>query len=313
QMSNATQISTAQPHSALYLTDLRNDVWHDDYLDLLARRLDLAQVRSLLDVGCGLGHWGRRWYSRLAPGASYTGVDLEPQWILGAREGFAQKFPEAAGRAQFMEGSATSLPFADGELDAVTCQTVLMHLNEPERAIAEMVRVVRPGGLIFCAEPNSFHNYFTWNDAFATRPAEEIACVAEFWARCLRGRKAQGSGDETIGDRLPSLFTAAGLEDVQVRKSDCVLSFSPPYNPSASAWLHWAKEARTAGAGQWDEKKMRSRVLTGGGDSAFFDKAFATLHAWAEDDEARVRANTYSASLGLVLFLVSGRKPSLAP
>lgn len=300
--------STQQPHSALYLTDLRDSVWHDDQLDLLAQSLDLARVGSLLDVGCGLGHWGRRWFSRLAPEASYTGLDREKQWIQGSRERFTQMFPEAGGRARFIEGNATSLPFADGEFDAVTCQTVLMHIDKPERALAEMVRVIRPGGLIFCAEPNSFYNYFMWSDAFDTRPPEEIACVAEYWVRCLRGRKLLGSGDETIGVRLPSLFTLAGLEDVQVRKTDFVISLSAPYKESMVRWFQSANEMRAAGVGAWEEKKMRARVLAGGGDNAFFDKAFSILHAWAMDDEARFHAGTYSSNIGLMLYMVAGRK-----
>ena len=171
-----------QPHSALYLTDLRDSAWNDDYLDLAARRLDLAQVKSLIEVGCGLGHWAKRLYPRLAPNAAYTGIDLEPQWLRGAHERFVDSFPGAAELARFVQGSATAIPFGDGEFDAATCQTVLMHLRDPQRAINEMARVVKPGGLVFCAEPNGFYNYFAWTDAFATRPAEEIACAQEVYA-----------------------------------------------------------------------------------------------------------------------------------
>jgi SAM-dependent methyltransferase len=301
--------SAQQPHSSAYLNDLRNHWWNEDYLDLLAQRLELGKARSLLDVGCGLGHWARIWYPRLAAGASLWGVDLEPQWVKGASESFARDFPGSEDRVRFKEGSATALPFADGELDAVTCQTVLMHLGEPERAIAEMTRVVRPGGLVFCAEPNNFYNYLSWNDASATRPAEDIACVAEFWARQVRGKKAQGRGDDAIGDRLPSLFTAAGLVDVNVRQTDRTFSFTPPYGDFQRAFMKWMRETRAAGAGPWDEKKMRARVLASGGDDAFFDRAFAILHAWADDDDARFEAGTYSTNLGPSFFLVSGRKP----
>lgn len=304
-------MSNAQPHSAIYLSnDLRDQWWNADYLDLLAQRLEIAKVTRLLDVGCGMGHWARRWYPRLAPGASLVGVDLEPRWVDGARERFARELPEAAARAHFLQASATSLPFADGEFDAVTCQTVFIHLADPERALAEMVRVVRPGGLIFCAEPNNFFTYCGWNDAFATRPAEDIACVFTFWLYCVRGRKALGSGDETIGDQLPAMFARAGLVGVHVQQTDRPQSFVPPYGANERAFLQWMKETRAAGAGLWDEKKMRARVLAGGGDDAFFDKAFALLHAWTDDDEARAQASSYSRAGGMAFFLVSGRKPA---
>jgi SAM-dependent methyltransferase len=303
-------MSSAQPHSSAYLNDLRNQWWNEDYLDLVAQRLEIGKVQSLLDVGCGLGHWAQNWYPRLAPGASLWGVDLEPQWVKGASESFAQQFPGSEVRAQFKVGSATSLPFPDNELDAVTCQTVLMHLPEPERAIAEMVRVLRPGGLVFCAEPNNFYNYLSWNDASATRPVDEIACMAEFWTRQIRGKKAQGRGDDAIGDRLPSLLTAAGLVDVGAWQTDRALSFTPPYGDFQKSYMKWMKEIRAAGTGPWDEKKMRARVLASGGEDAFFDKAFAVLHAWADDDAARFEAGAYSSNVGPSFFLVSGKKPA---
>lgn len=302
-------MSSAEPHSSLYLNDLRDRWWNEDYLNLLASNLDLAHAQTLLDVGCGLGHWGRRWYPRLAPGASYSGIDRESRSVEGARKLFAEKFPEASGRARFIEGDAVALPFADGELDAVTCQTVFIHLAEPERSLAEMVRVLRPGGVVFCAEPNNYYNYIAWFNTTDTRPPEEIACLAEYWARCLRGRKALGAGDETIGARLSVLFADAGLVDINVRQTDRVLHFQPPYGDFERAYLRWLKELRATGAGPWEREKMRRRVRAGGGDDTLVDRAFAILHAWAADDEARVEAGTYSATAGMTHFLVSGRKP----
>jgi SAM-dependent methyltransferase len=304
-------MSSPTPHSSIYLTnDLRDRWWNADYLDLVAKRLELAQVTSLLDVGCGMGHWGRTWYPRLAPGASLVGIDLEPRWVQGSHERFAHVYPAATGRARFLQGSATALPFSDGEFDAVTCQTVLIHVADADRAIAEMIRVVRPGGLIFCAEPNNFYNYARWNDAFATRPAEEIGCLHTFWTYCLRGRKALGSGDETIGDQLPAIFSRAGLSAVRAQQTDCMLSFTPPYSEFEQSYLAWMKAIRAKGEAVWDEQKMRKRVLAGGGDDAFFDKAFALLRVWADDDEERIQAGQYSAGGSLAHYLVSGRKPA---
>lgn len=301
-------MTASAPHSSVYLNDLRDQWWNEDHLALLAQRLELSRVQSLLDVGCGLGHWGRRWFARLAPAATLHGVDREATWVRGAADCFAQRFPDAVGRATYVEGSAYELPFADNEFDAVTCQTVFIHLAHPERALAEMLRVVRPGGLVFCAEPNNYYNYLSVAERGALRPPEELACVAEYWARCLQGRKALGAGDETIGSRLPALFAATGLVDVCAAQTDRTVCIQPPYGDFDRAYLGWLRELRASGSGPWDPDKMRVRVRAGGGDDALVDRAFAILHRWAADDEARVDAGTYAATSAMAHFLVSGRK-----
>jgi SAM-dependent methyltransferase len=58
-------------------------------------------------------------------------------------------------------GTAYGLPFRDGSVDAVYCEAVLEHLELPEQAVAEMFRVLRPGGQVFAATPflQAFHGY----------------------------------------------------------------------------------------------------------------------------------------------------------
>lgn len=60
-----------------------------------------------------------------------------------------------------LAGTAYQLPFRDGSVDAVYCEAVLEHLELPEQAVAEMFRVLRPGGQVFAATPflQAFHGY----------------------------------------------------------------------------------------------------------------------------------------------------------
>jgi trans-aconitate methyltransferase len=71
----------AQPHSAEYLGEQRDFWWNPDFLRLMARRWRLSDVRAVLDVGCGLGHWGRLLASLLPARAAILGIDREPAWI----------------------------------------------------------------------------------------------------------------------------------------------------------------------------------------------------------------------------------------
>ncbi|GAB2517093.1 class I SAM-dependent methyltransferase [Nocardiopsis aegyptia] len=76
------------------------------------------------------------------PGTDLTGVDLSPGMLARARER-----AEAVGiDAAFVEGDAQDLPFADGEFDSVVCALALCTIPDQRAAVAEMWRVLRPGG-----------------------------------------------------------------------------------------------------------------------------------------------------------------------
>jgi SAM-dependent methyltransferase len=91
--------------------------------------------RRLLDVASGTGHLAKAAADR---GAIAEGVDIAPE--MAARAG--RLFPALT----FRVGSADALPYDDNSFDAVTCCFGLLHMERPERAIAEAFRVLRPGG-----------------------------------------------------------------------------------------------------------------------------------------------------------------------
>ncbi|MBC8106114.1 MAG: class I SAM-dependent methyltransferase [Anaerolineae bacterium] len=96
----------------------------------------------LLDVGCGAG-----WTSLLLSerGYSITGIDLNAA-------GFE---PAPRGRElQFVAGSAQAIPFVDGSFDVAASYAALEHMPDPQAALSEMLRVVRPGGAVIVVSPN---------------------------------------------------------------------------------------------------------------------------------------------------------------
>jgi ubiquinone/menaquinone biosynthesis C-methylase UbiE len=98
----------------------------------------------LLDVGCGPGAITIGLAEIVAPG-EVVGLDQRPEPLVAAREVAAQR---SVTNIQFEVGSAYDLPFPDGSFDAAFAHIVLMHLREPVRALAEMRRVLRPGGVV---------------------------------------------------------------------------------------------------------------------------------------------------------------------
>jgi len=101
--------------------------------------LDVATAR-LLDVGCSAGLIA----NELAQHAAFVaGVDIDAESLgFAAGEG---------GRAQFVQASGDRLPFADRAFDAVVCNHVYEHVGDPHALLAEIHRVLRPGGLCYFA------------------------------------------------------------------------------------------------------------------------------------------------------------------
>src|SRR5262249_45500161 len=124
-------------HSEHWLTDTRDNWWNDDYLELIVRRLDLANACTILDVGSGKGHWGQRLLPMMSTDAQLSGLDPDPAWNKAARERAADL--GLSERATYQQGRAESLPFDDASFDLVTCQTLLIHLADPAVAVSEMI------------------------------------------------------------------------------------------------------------------------------------------------------------------------------
>lgn len=97
--------------------------------------LGVAAGHALLDVACGPGYLAAEAARR---GAAVTGLDFSAAMVELAR----QRNPGL----RFQEGDAQALPYPDASFDAVTMNFGLLHLDQPERALAEAARVLKPGG-----------------------------------------------------------------------------------------------------------------------------------------------------------------------
>ena len=96
---------------------------------------------DILDIGCGTGEITSR-LARMFPAAKVTGVDIIEAHLDLART----RYPDLAERVTFRQADAFELPFADRSFDLTVCRHMLQAVPTPERVMAEMVRVTRPGG-----------------------------------------------------------------------------------------------------------------------------------------------------------------------
>lgn len=304
RMNKATR-----PHSSEYFGDERDFFWNPDFLDLVARRLNLRTIRRAADIGCGIGHWSGLLHPLLAPDAEIVGVDRE-QCHVAAYLDRLQSVAADPVRIKALKGDAVSLPLSDRTFDMATCQTLLLHLKSPEKALREMLRITRPGGLVLCAEPNNLIARLPLSGRIAEEPPERLIRVSEMMWRHALGRARLGKGAEFVGERLPGMFAQLGLQDVKVWLSDKALPNFPPYSSAgeiaeANAWDRW----RSEGIGPYDRDEMRVNVIAGGGSEAFFEAAWKDyLERDRETAEARA-AQRWHAAGGTLLYIVAGRTP----
>jgi len=126
-------------------------------------RLRLEPGRRLLDMGCG---GGRHAFAALKRGATVIALDYSEGELKEVRHTVAAmvdagEVPPATGWGA-VNGDALRLPFDDGSFDAVVGSEVLEHIGDDEGAIAELARVLRPGGRMAVTVPTRWPERICW-------------------------------------------------------------------------------------------------------------------------------------------------------
>jgi len=147
----------------------------------------------VLDVATGPGFLALLFAERVA---EVVGVDLTPAMLAQAE---ANRQARQSANVRFQEGDAESLTFPDASFDIVTCGSAFHHLVDPGRVLAEMVRVVRPGGKVALidiitseiSEQAALHNQLErWRDPSHTRCLALSELIALFEQTGLRDLRA---------------------------------------------------------------------------------------------------------------------------
>ncbi|GGJ29555.1 methyltransferase domain-containing protein [Streptomyces brasiliensis] len=159
--------------------------------DRAHQALGLRAGERAPDVGSGTGSQTRVLADAVGPEGSALGVEPNPALRTVAEE------RAAGGRALFTDGDALALPLPDGSVDVVWCERVLQHLTEPERAVAEMVRVLRLGGRIALLDTD-------WATTIL-HPGDPVI------TRALTSGALAGAANPYSGRRLVGQASAAGL------------------------------------------------------------------------------------------------------
>ncbi|GAA0970414.1 class I SAM-dependent methyltransferase [Actinocorallia libanotica] len=189
----------------------------------------------LLDVGCGPGSITVDLASRVG---KVVGVDLAAEVLEEARAK-----AEGVANVSFRAADVYELPFEDGTFDVVHTHQTLQHVADPVRALREMRRVCRPGGIVAARE--SDYAGKVWYPA-----SPEIEEWLALYDRCARAN----GGEPNAGRHLLAWAHAAGFTEV---------------TPSASTWCHATEEERRWWGEMWRDRILRSAMAGQALDSGY--------------------------------------------
>lgn len=126
-----------------------NEHFYNMAFDLIAESFDAPQGATVVDAGCGSCAKSRNLADR---GFHVMGTDLSESALDMARQNL--KGTAYEGRIELQQQNLTSISMDDESVDYLVCWGVLMHIPEVEKAIAELSRVMKPGGYIAISEGN---------------------------------------------------------------------------------------------------------------------------------------------------------------
>lgn len=182
----------------------------------LCAAVDVAAGERVLDVACGTGVAARAAVERVGAAGRVTGIDRNEGMLAVARR--------IAPAIDWQTGLAERLPFEDGAFDAVLSQFGLMFFEDRRQALAEMWRVLKPGGRVAVA---------VWDTA-ASSPG--YASMLALLRRLFGAPAADALGTPfVLGDpeELRALFAAAGLGEARIETQTGTARFA-----SIEAWVH---------------------------------------------------------------------------
>jgi len=151
---------------------------------------------SLLDCGCGVGSITLDLAERLAPG-HVIGIDMDARQLALAREGVTAR---GLDNVTFQQGNVYTLEFPDASFDAVQAHTLLFHLSDPLRALKEIRRVLKPGGVAGISDDE-------WHTMVYSPDHPLMDKVIDLWKRAIQFN----GGDPYYSRHLRGLMLQAGF------------------------------------------------------------------------------------------------------
>ena len=170
-------------------------------VDLLHGDTTYPAGSRVLEAGCGVGAQTVT-LARRSPGAAFLSIDVSAAALDAARQAVDRARLD---NVEFQPADILDLPFANASFDHVFVCFVLEHLSHPARALARLLRVLKPGGTLTIIEGDHGSTYF--------HPDSAAAHAA---IQCQVALQAKAGGNALVGRQVYPLLVGAGLDDVRV-------------------------------------------------------------------------------------------------
>ncbi|NYH55217.1 ubiquinone/menaquinone biosynthesis C-methylase UbiE [Nocardiopsis arvandica] len=221
---------------------------------------EMVPGRFLLDVGCGPGSITADLARRVAPG-TVTAVDSSAEAVDLAR---AAAREAGTDNVEFLVGDVHDLDLPSDAFDVVHAHQVLQHVADPVRALSEMRRVVRPGGVV--AACDSDYSGMYW---YPRLP--ELDAWMDLYQRIAR----RNGGEPDAGRRMQAWARQAGFTDVTY---------------AAEVWSHSEPDRRAWWGGMWARRVLesdmgRQAVEEGHATRQELERISAGWTAWSQDPD----------------------------
>jgi demethylmenaquinone methyltransferase / 2-methoxy-6-polyprenyl-1,4-benzoquinol methylase len=186
----------------------------------LVARIAASNPGRILDVATGTA--GVAMALTKSTGAEVTGIDISESMLARGRERVASAGLDHHVRLQL--GRAEELPYANGSFDAVSFTYLLRYVGDPAATVAEMARVLRPGGTMACLDffvpPNTAWHVLWWLYTRAALPVAGLGLGGAEWWRVGRflGPNISNFYSTWPLARLIEMWRAAGLIEVGHRE-----------------------------------------------------------------------------------------------
>lgn len=162
-------------------------------------RLGVRPGDRLLDLGCG---FGRHAYQAARLGAHVAAFDFGADEVRSVQDTFgamavAGELDPVESRVGSVRGDALALPFPDGAFDRVIASEILEHIPDDEQAMAELARVLRPGGTMAITVPRAGPEFVNWSlsDEYHNVPGGHV----RIYRRSQLIERLEGTGMQPTG------------------------------------------------------------------------------------------------------------------
>ena len=278
--------------------------------------LGLRPGARLADVGCGSAGSTLSLLPYILPGGALTAFDRDND-VLGIAAEKAAKM-DGGEAVQFVNADALDLPVADASFDVTWCQTVLMHVPDPDKALDEMIRITKPGGVVAATEPDWTSATVTHFNTPMPRSAEEFAQWAHAYALIMEGGRRRSTGDWAIGSRVIMMMRERGLDKTRLRIMPASWMVAPHSSGRASdRALHMtlALFSPDTESQLYDQQQRNFRAAGGTGEewarfTALRAREMACIMASHAADHAILQVNCPAFLTTACVPVLDGLKPS---